>query len=399
LPGQEPDCNNEDEADKQVPGRCYPQRERGAPDRFGFAGMAGADNDTYSKGISWDNPTPKEAFTRADSPLWWDAVNSEMASLLAKNVYEEVQEADLPMNYRPLPSRLILKIKRDLKGNIDKYKCRLVAKGYQQVLGRDYDEVFAPTVETATLRTVLADMVERDAYAGQFDVSTAFLNGDLTEVVYLRLPKELGGGIWRLRKALYGLKQAARAWHMTLRKVMEELGYRVSGVDPCLFMRNNRPELIIVVIHVDDGVCTGPKLLVIAAITEIGNKLDIKQLGEAHVFLGLEIRRSGDRLWLGQEKIHFWYAGALQYEELQAGQNTDRGRQDSEQGGRGIGGRHALCGMCWSTDVHSNDDSPGHRIRCWLAVPLYGGANHGALASSEARSAVPCGHTQHRHCI
>jgi hypothetical protein len=196
----------------------------------------GADNDTYSKGISWDNPTPKEAFTRADSPLWWDAVNSEMASLLAKNVYEEVQEADLPMNYRPLPSRLILKIKRDLKGNIDKYKCRLVAKGYQQVLGRDYDEVFAPTVETATLRTVLADMVERDAYAGQFDVSTAFLNGDLTEVVYLRLLKELGGGIWRLRKALYGLKQAARAWHLTLRKVMEELGYRVSGVDPCLFL-------------------------------------------------------------------------------------------------------------------------------------------------------------------
>jgi hypothetical protein len=144
-------------------------------------------------------------------------------------------------------------------------------------------------------------VVERDAFAGQFDVSTAFLNGELTEVVYLRLPMELGGGIWRLGKALYGLKQAARAWHFTLRKVMEELGYQVSSVDPCLFTRGNGPALVIVIIHVDDGVCTGPKSLVLAAITEIGRKLDIKQLGEAHVFLGLDIRRSAGGMWLGQE--------------------------------------------------------------------------------------------------
>jgi hypothetical protein len=164
-------------------------------------------------------------------------------------------------------------------------------------------------VETATLRTVLADMVERDAYAGQFDPSTDFLNGDLSEVVYLRLPKELGVGIWRLRKALYGLKQAACEWHLTLRKVMEELAYRLSGIDPCLFMHNNGPELVLIVIHVDDGMCTGPKLLVMAAITEIGNKLDIKQLGEARVFLGLDIRRSGECLWLGQER---YIAGMLE---------------------------------------------------------------------------------------
>jgi hypothetical protein len=95
---------------KPVPGR-YLQHERGTPERSGFAGMAGADNYTYRKEVSWDNPTPKEAFTHADSLLCWNALNSEMASLLAKNVYEEVQEADLPMNHRPLPSQLILKIK------------------------------------------------------------------------------------------------------------------------------------------------------------------------------------------------------------------------------------------------------------------------------------------------
>jgi hypothetical protein len=119
--------------------------------------------------------------------------------------------------------------------------------------------------------------------------------------MYLRLPTELGGALWKLRKALYGLKQAARAWHFKLRKVMEELEYKVSEVDPCLFTRGNGPELVIVIIHVDDGICTGPESLVITASFEIGRKLAIKQLGEAQVFLGLEIRRSAWRMWLGQQ--------------------------------------------------------------------------------------------------
>jgi hypothetical protein len=78
-------------------------------------------------------------------------------------------------------------------------------------------------------------MVEHDLYAGQLGISTAFLNSDLNEAVYIRLPTEFGGGIWRLKKALYGMKQAARAWHFKLREIMEELGYIVSDVDPCLY--------------------------------------------------------------------------------------------------------------------------------------------------------------------
>jgi hypothetical protein len=82
---------------------------------------------------------------------------------------------------------------------------------------------------------------------------------------------------------------------------MEGLGYQVSCVDPCPFTRGKGAELTIVVIHVDDGLCTGSKPLVMEALAEIGKKLEIKQIGEAHVFLGLEIWRCGDRVWLGQE--------------------------------------------------------------------------------------------------
>jgi hypothetical protein len=176
-----------------------------------------------------------------------------------------------------------------------------VTKGFKQVSGRDYDEVFAPTVETATLRTVLADMIERDAYAGQFDFSTAFLNGELLEVIYIRQPQELGGCVWRLKKALYGLRQAARKWHRKLCETMEELGFVVSDVDPCLFTRSVHGERLVVVIQVDDGVCTGPRARVMAALDEIGKKLEIKKLGEAHVCLSMEIRRRSGRVYLGQE--------------------------------------------------------------------------------------------------
>jgi hypothetical protein len=92
--------------------------------------------------------------------------------------------------------------------------------------------------------------------------------------------------------------------------VLEELVYRVSGSDPCLFMCNGGLEMIIALIHndVDDSMCTGPESLGMAAITEIGNKLDIKQLGEAHVFLGLKIWRHDESIRLGQER---YIAGML----------------------------------------------------------------------------------------
>jgi hypothetical protein len=123
-----------------------------------------------------------------------------------------------------------------------------------------------------------------------------------TTLQNLRLPKEVGGGVWWLREALQGQKPTARTWQTTLLEVLEELVYSVLGCDPCLFMCNGGLEMIISVIHNDvaNSVCTGPESLGMAAITEIGNKLDIKQLGEAHVFLGLKIWRHDESIRLGQ---------------------------------------------------------------------------------------------------
>jgi Reverse transcriptase (RNA-dependent DNA polymerase) len=115
-----------------------------------------------------------------------------MAALQVKQVYSE---ATMPENTTPLASKLVLDIKRDEYGNVDKYKARLVAKGFRQVAGRDYDEVFAPTGQHVTIRVLLALASAQDLEVEQLDVRTAFLNGELSEDVYLRLPTELGGNI------------------------------------------------------------------------------------------------------------------------------------------------------------------------------------------------------------
>jgi hypothetical protein len=122
--------------------------------------------------------------------------------LLEKRVGEI---CELPDGKTALPSKLILTVKRNDKGPIERYKARLVAKGFRQVAGRDYDEVFAHTAQDASFCIILALAAEKGWSMKQLDVKTAFLNGDLSKELCLRLPNELGGVVSRLRKALYGL--------------------------------------------------------------------------------------------------------------------------------------------------------------------------------------------------
>jgi hypothetical protein len=89
-------------------------------------------------------------------------------------------------------------------------------------------------------------------------------------------------------------------WYKTLREIMEELGYESSCIDPCLFTRGEGDQRIAIVVHVDDGICTGIKEQVKAALDEIATKIGIKDMGEAKEFLSLELRQDEGRLWIGQ---------------------------------------------------------------------------------------------------
>ena len=239
-----------------------------------------------------DNPaTYRQAMARQDKDFWLEAVDVEVAALKALQVFSEV---DPPPGVRPLPSKLVFGIKRDLEGNIDKYKVRLVAKGFRQVAGRDYDDVYAPTAQHVTLRVLLAIASALGYVVEQLDVRTAFLNGELESPVYIRLPPELGGKVWQLHKALYGLKQAAREWYAKLRTEMRKHGFTPSKHEPCLFFRGSAATRVYVMVHVDDALVIGAQKPVSDAKNAISQMFDIKDLGKAKHFLGMNIQRNQD---------------------------------------------------------------------------------------------------------
>jgi hypothetical protein len=228
---------------------------------------------------------------RPDRDLWQQAIDDEMRALHEKGVYTEISH---PVGITPLPSKLVLTIKRDELGHVEKYKARLVAKGFKQVAGRDYDEVFAPTAQHVTLRVLLATASHKGLDIGQVDVKTAFLNGDLPGDIYLKVPNEVGGVVWKLHKALYGLKQAARAWHAKLRDAMIDHGFVPSKHEPCLFYRGEGSDRVYVMIHVDDALIVGSTVGVNKAKHDMNKMFDTKDMGAARHFLGMTITRHED---------------------------------------------------------------------------------------------------------
>ena len=157
---------------------------------------------------------------------WLKAAQDELQSLIENGTFELVQ---LPPGRKAIGSRWVFRVKRNADGSIERYKGRLVAKGFSQRPGFDYNETFAPTPKWASIRAILALAALEDLELESVDISSAYLNGELKEEVYMKQPEgfeeKSPEWVWRLRKSLYGLKQAGRCWHEKLHEVLTKLGF------------------------------------------------------------------------------------------------------------------------------------------------------------------------------
>ncbi|CAI7818951.1 unnamed protein product, partial [Closterium sp. NIES-54] len=190
--------------------------------------------------------TLKEALESSDAEEWKNAMESELKSIEENGTWELVE---LPEGRKAITSKWLFKIKSDADGKIERYKSRLVAKGYQQKEKVDYKELFAPVVKPTTLRTL------------GMDVTTAFLNSVLEEEIFMAQPEGFDDGsgrVLRLKKALYGLKQAPRQWYLKLREVLEEIGFTPSSADHSLFMLGEGEQRSFMVVYVDDILIFSP---------------------------------------------------------------------------------------------------------------------------------------------
>nr|GEY98093.1 retrovirus-related Pol polyprotein from transposon TNT 1-94 [Tanacetum cinerariifolium] len=145
----------------------------------------------------------------------------------------------------------IYKVKRDEIGGILKNKARLVARGYRQEEGIDFEESFASVARLEAIRIFLAYPAHKNMVVYQMDVKTAFLNGNLREEVYVSQPNEFvdpdnPNHVYKLKKALYGLKQAPRAWYDMLSSFLLSQDFSKGLVDPTLFIRRNGNDLLLV---------------------------------------------------------------------------------------------------------------------------------------------------------
>lgn len=194
-------------------------------------------------------------------------------------------------------------------GSLDKLKARLVAKGYTQIEGEDYHSTFAPVVKMSTVRTVLAFATVKRWSIHQLDINNAFLHGDLLEEVYMEVPKghSLYGtpnAVCKLLKSLYGLKQASRQWFAKLVTVLFGLGFVQAVADYSLFTYTKGSSFIIALVYVDDILLTGNDTAMIEHIKSVlHSSFTIKDLGLAKYYLGLEIHRTEDGLFLHQHKF------------------------------------------------------------------------------------------------
>ncbi|GJP35102.1 hypothetical protein CLOM_g19620 [Closterium sp. NIES-68] len=146
----------------------------------------------------------------------------------AAEVEQQQQQHESPPR-KAITSKMIYRHKYGPEGELTRYKSRLVARGFQQTKGKDYDEVFAPVGKGTTLRVLLAIAALLGWKIRQMDIVTAFLNGIILEEVYMKQPEGLDDGsgrVCRLKKAIYGLKQAPRAWYHKLEEALLAGGFK-----------------------------------------------------------------------------------------------------------------------------------------------------------------------------
>ncbi|GJW57833.1 retrovirus-related pol polyprotein from transposon TNT 1-94 [Tanacetum coccineum] len=189
-----------------------------------------------------------------------------------------------------------------------KNKARLVARGYRQEEGIDFEESFAPVARLEAIRIFLAFAAHMNMVVYQMDVKTAFLNGNLREEVYVSQPdgfvdKDKPNHVYKLKKALYGLKQAPRAWYDMLSSFLISQDFSKGSVDPTLFIRRDGKELLLVQIYVDDIIFAASTPELCDLFSKIMcSKFKMSMMGKISFFLGLQISQSPRGIFINQSK-------------------------------------------------------------------------------------------------
>ncbi|GJT75240.1 putative ribonuclease H-like domain-containing protein [Tanacetum coccineum] len=203
---------------------------------------------------------------------------------------------------------MVFRNKKDERGIIIRNKARLVAQGYTQEKGVDYDEVFAPVARIEAIRLFLAYASFMGFIMYQMDVKSAFLYGTIEEEVYVCQPPgfedpQFPDKVYKVEKALYDLHQAPRAWCETFSTYLIEHGFRRGTIDKTLFIKKDKGDILLVQVYDDDIIFGSIKKSLCNEFEGLMHKrFQMSTMGELTFFLGLQVQQKEDGIFISQDK-------------------------------------------------------------------------------------------------
>ncbi|GKA00569.1 putative ribonuclease H-like domain-containing protein [Tanacetum coccineum] len=215
---------------------------------------------------------------------------------------------DLPKDKWAIGTKWVFRNKKDEIGIVVKNKARLVAQGYTQEEGIDYEEVFAPVARIEAIRLFMAYVSFKDFVVYQMDVKSAFLYGKIEEEVYVCKPPgfedpTFPDKVYKVEKALYRLHQAPRAWYETLLTYLLNNRFHRGQIDKTLFIKRQKDDILLVQVYVDDIIFGSTKKeLSIEFEKLMHDKFQMSSMGELTFFLGLQVQQKHDGIFISQDK-------------------------------------------------------------------------------------------------
>ncbi|GJW48182.1 putative reverse transcriptase domain-containing protein [Tanacetum coccineum] len=209
-------------------------------------------NYLFSCFLSQDGP--KKITQALDDESWVEAMQEELLQFKIQKVWTIF---DLPSGKKAIGTKWVYRNKKDERGIVVRNKARLVAQGYKQEEGIDYNEVFAPVARIEAIRLFLAYASLMNFFVYQMDVKSAFIYGTIEDEVYVSQPlgfmdPEFPEKVYKVEKALYGLHQAPRDWYETLSTYLLDNGFHMGQIDKTLFIKRVKGDILLVQVYVDD---------------------------------------------------------------------------------------------------------------------------------------------------
>jgi len=202
---------------------------------------------------------------------------------------------ELPESYKRVGCKWVFKTKRDSNGNIERYKARLITKGFTQNEGIDYKETFSLVSKKDSFRIIMVLVNHCNLELHQMDMKTVFLNENLDEEVYMDQPKGfLVEGkehmVCKLKKSIYGIKQASRQWYLKFNDTITSFGFKENIVDRCIYLKVSRSKFIFLIMYVDD-ILLGANDIGLMHETKkfLSKNFEMKDMREATYAIGIEI--------------------------------------------------------------------------------------------------------------